>query len=58
LDETVARRGHEYITLFVGLGAPGYCSPLGKDAGTVAAFAADLAAHGGSPQTVAEGDVG
>jgi hypothetical protein len=30
----------------------------GKVVGAVAAFAADLAAHVGSPQTIAEGDVG
>jgi hypothetical protein len=58
LDETVARCGHEYITLFVSLARPAIARHWGKEAGTVAAFAADLAAHGGSPQTVAEGDVG
>jgi transposase len=54
-DETAARRGHDYITLFVDLDrARVLFATEGKDAGTVAAFAADFAAHGGDPGAVAE----
>ena len=54
-DETAARRGHNYITLFVDLDrARVLFATEGKDAGTVAAFAADFAAHGGDPGAVAE----
>jgi transposase len=54
-DETAARRGHDYITLFADLDhARVLFAVEGKDAGTVAAFAADLAAHGGKPEAVAE----
>ena len=55
IDETAARRGHDYITLFVDIDrARVLFATEGKDAGTVAAFADDLAAHGGDPETVAE----
>jgi len=55
LDETASRRGHNYVSLFVDL----VCRRVlfvaeGKDAGTVDAFATDLAAHGGNPEAVAE----
>lgn len=54
-DETAARRGHDYITLFVDLDrARVLFATEGKDAGTVAAFAADFAAHAGDPGAVAE----
>ena len=54
-DETAARRGHDYITLFVDLDrARVLFATEGKDAGTVAALAADFAAHGGDPGAVAE----
>jgi len=54
-DETAARRGHDYISLFVDLDrARVLFATEGKDAGTVAAFAADFAAHGGDPGAVAE----
>jgi transposase len=54
-DETASRRGHNYVSLFVDL----VCRRVlfvaeGKDAGTVDAFARDLAAHGGDPEAVAE----
>ena len=54
-DETASRRGHNYVSLFVDL----VCRRVlfvaeGKDAGTVDAFANDLAAHGGNPEAVAE----
>src|SRR5947209_2798993 len=55
IDETAARRGHDYITLFVDLDqARVLFATEGKEAATVAAFAADLAAHGGAPAAIAE----
>jgi transposase len=55
IDETAARRGHDYISLFVDLDrARVLFVTEGKDAGTVAAFANDLAAHSGDPDTIAE----
>jgi transposase len=48
VDETAARRGHDYITLFVDIDkAKVLFVAEGKDAETVAAFAEDLTAHGG-----------
>jgi transposase len=55
VDETAARRGHNYVSLFVDLVRRRVVFVAeGKDAGTVAAFAEDLAAHGGNPEAVAE----
>ena len=55
IDETAARRGHDYITLFVDIDqARVLFATEGKDAGTVAAFADDLAAHGGDAAAVEE----
>ena len=55
IDETAARRGHNYITLFVDIDqARVVFATEGKDAATVAAFADDLTAHGGDPDAVAE----
>jgi transposase len=55
IDETAARRGHDYITLFVDIDqARVLFATEGKDAATVAAFAGDLAAHGGDPAAVGE----
>lgn len=55
IDETAARRGHNYITLFVDIDqARVVFATEGKDAETVAAFAADLASHGGNPDAVTE----
>ncbi len=53
VDETAARRGHDYIALFVDLDERRllFATP-GKDAATVAAFAQDLTAHGGAPTQV------
>ncbi len=55
MDETAARRGHHYVTLFVDTAqaAVVFATP-GKDATTVERFAEDLAAHGGDPAAVAE----
>lgn len=54
-DETAARRRHNYVTLFVDLlrRRVVYVAD-GKDAATVAAFATDLAAHGGDAAAVSE----
>ena len=53
IDETAARRGHDYITLFVDIDqARVLFATEGKDATTVAAFAEDLAAHGGEPNAI------
>ena len=55
VDETAARRGQEYITLFVDIDrARVLFATEGKDAATVAAFAEDLTAHGGDPAAIAE----
>ena len=55
VDETAARRGHDYITLFVDIDqARVLFATEGKDANTVAAFADDLTAHGGDPQAISE----
>ena len=54
-DETASRRGHNYVSLFVDLVRRRVLFVAeGKDAGTVDAFAKDLAAHGGNPEAVAE----
>ena len=55
IDETAARRGHDYITLFADIDqARVVFATDGKDAETVAAFADDLTAHGGDPAAVSE----
>jgi transposase len=53
-DETAARRGHDYVTLFVDLdtGPRVLFVADGKDADTVRAFATDLQAHGGDPARI------
>jgi transposase len=55
IDETAARRGHDYITLFVDIDrARVLFATEGRDANTVAAFANDLAAHGGDAEAIEE----
>lgn len=56
IDETSARRGHDYISLFVDLAVPRvlFATP-GHDHSTLERFAQDLRAHGGDPDRV--GDV-
>lgn len=55
IDETAARRGHNYITLFVDIDqARVVFATEGKDAETVAAFADDLTIHRGRPDAIAE----
>ena len=54
-DETAARRGHDYISLFVDIDRRRVLYVAdGKDANTVAEFAGDLRAHGGDPDAVEE----
>jgi len=48
MDETSARRGQDYVSLFMDLDARAVLfATEGRDAATVARFAADLAGHGG-----------
>lgn len=55
VDETAAKRGHNYISLFVDIDQRRVLHVAdGKDAKTVAAFAADLEAHGGKAGNIAE----
>ena len=55
IDETAARRGHDYVTLFVDIDqARVVFATEGKDADTIAAFADDLTAHGGEPDAISE----
>ena len=57
VDETAARRGQDYVSLFVDLD-PAQRNVLfvapGKDGATVAAFAEDLQAHQGDPKSITE----
>jgi transposase len=54
-DETAARRGHDYVSLFVDLDGPRVLFVAdGKDAATVEKFATDLAEHGGLAESVSE----
>ena len=55
IDETAARRGHDYITLFVDIDqARVLFATERRDAATVAAFADDLTAHDGDPTAIRE----
>ena len=55
VDETAAKRGHNYITLFVDIDQRRVIHVAdGKDAKTVKAFADDLATHGGKASNIAE----
>ena len=55
MDETSARRGQDYVSLFMDLEQRRVMfATEGKDADTVKAFAEDLIAHGGSPRTQIE----
>lgn len=55
IDETSARRGQDYVSLFMDLEQRRVMfATEGRDADTVKAFAEDLAAHGGSPATQIE----
>jgi transposase len=53
MDETSARKGQDYISLFADLDTGRVLfATEGRDAATVGRFAADLAGHGGDPGTV------
>jgi transposase len=53
IDETAARRGHNYITLFADIDqARVLFATEGRDANTITAFADDLATHGGDPEAI------
>src|SRR5215217_5202559 len=55
IDETSARRGQDYVSLFVDLDAPKprvLFATEGRDRTTVERFAADLVAHDGDPAGV------
>ncbi|MCA1673578.1 MAG: ISL3 family transposase, partial [Actinobacteria bacterium] len=53
MDETSARKGQDYISLFADLDAGRVLfATEGRDAGTVERFAADLAGHGGDPTQI------
>ena len=55
IDETAPQRGHNYITLCVDIDqARVLFATDGRDASTIAAFAGDLATHGGDPDAIAE----
>ncbi len=55
IDETSARRGHDYVSIFMDLTEKRVLfATEGRDAKTVQAFAADLKAHGGQPTTQIE----
>jgi transposase len=55
LDETAARRGHNYVSLFVDLVRRRVLFVAeGRDADTVETFVKDLIAHGRNPQAIAE----
>jgi transposase len=57
LDETAAKRGHDYVTVFIDLDAatrPVLFVTPGKGKPCVAAFRAFLREHGGEPTRVAE----
>ena len=55
IDETAARRGHNYITLFVDIDQRRVLYVAdGKDADTVAQLADDLEAHNGDPSRIKE----
>lgn len=54
-DETGAKRGHDYVSLFVDLARRRVLFVAdGKDATTVQQFATDLRAHGGDPAKITE----
>jgi transposase len=56
-DETAAKRGHNYVTIFIDLDRktdPVVFATPGKGKATVAAFRAHLLAHGGKPKRIRE----
>lgn len=54
-DETSAKRGHDYVTLFFDLDEKKLLfGAEGKDSATVKEFVADLKAHGGDPELITD----
>lgn len=54
-DETSAKRGHDYVTLFFDLdGRKLLFGAEGRDNATVKEFCADLKAHGGEPEKITD----
>ena len=55
VDETAARKGHDYVSLFVDMDERKVLFATGgKDSATVEAFANDLAVHGGKAESIKE----
>jgi transposase len=55
MDETSARKGQDYVSIFADMVAKRVrFATEGRDAATVARFAADLAEHGGDPEKVTD----
>lgn len=55
MDETSARKGHDYVSIFMDLDDPRVLfATEDRDSKTVERFAADLAAHEGDPEQVSE----
>jgi transposase len=55
MDETSARKGQDYVSIFADMVAGRVlCATEGRNSDTVARFAADLAAHGGDPNNVTD----
>jgi transposase len=55
MDETSARKGQDYVSIFADLDARRVmCATEGRCADTLGRFAADLAGHGGDPQKVTD----
>ena len=53
MDETAARRGHDYVTLFVNLAKHSTLFVAeGRDKKVLEDFCADLKAHGGASEQV------
>ncbi len=58
IDETSAKRGHDYVTLVVDLDAKKTIFVTqGKDASTIERFKEDLIAHHGSPEYIANASI-
>jgi len=55
MDETSARKGQDYVSIFADLDARGVVfATEGRSADTLARFAADLTEHGGAPEKVTD----
>jgi transposase len=55
MDETSARKGQDYVSIFADLDAPRVMfATEGRSADTVERFAADLVEHGGAPEKITD----